>query len=89
MQEKIRKILSLFDNKKFISYNIGTNSTDRRNIKSVCECLEALHKLSNRNLKEGSLFFECLKFSVIDYMKESGFKYHVNSKNQIKFKKVE
>ena len=86
---KSEKILKLFPKKSFISSNCGFNSTERRNLKRVADVVEALHSLNNWNLKrESTEFFDMIRMSIIDYMKECGFKHSINSRDKTQFKKV-
>ena len=83
---EVKPILKLFK-AEFEAGNYGYSSTEKQNLKRVALVIESLHVLNNWNLKKGSLFFETLKYVIIEYMKSTGYEMHINNKDKYVFKR--
>ena len=82
-------MLKLIKVKEFKSWNAGLNSTERKNLNRVGKVLDHLNELNSMNVKTNTEhFFINLRILIIDFMKESGFDYYVNSYDNYAFKKI-
>jgi len=86
LSEDLFKLVKI---KEFKSWNAGLNSTERKNLNRVGKVLDYLGELNQNNVKTNTEHFFCnLKMLIIDFMKEAGFEYYINSYQNYAFKKI-
>lgn len=74
--------------KGFKAGNYGYNSTEQKCLNHVGKLLDSFSSLSTWNLKEGSQFFDNIKYAIIDFMEQNGFKLYVDARDNYKFMRL-